>query len=516
MLARQQHIGRAALAPVTAPQRLEPSEAATYAVMGDGRNETGTFKPHHFEAEQGEPVGESMWTERASQPGQRTPGRAKQARQPPQAPGIEAHDEQVPFRDQDTGRFSQYRMRTGRTVQAVVEKYQINAVLGEGQLLRASPQGRHARRLMQAGIDHHTVADATTGEQVIRDDMADLQGVVAEQLGKDTGHQALFLSQQIASEAPGEPLPDVGLQVVQRFTAEYPGQLHGLAPSGNQMGGAAGGHSIQARLRPALPPVQTGPYRMPIELVPLPALQDNYIWCLAREGQALVVDPGDAGVVEDWLAERHLQLAVILVTHRHADHIGGLARLRARFQPVVYGPEEGISGIDFVARDGEVLQPGPFGPVQVLAVPGHTEGHVAYYLPAESLLFCGDTLFSAGCGRLLGGTAPQLHASLERLSSLPDTTLICCAHEYTLANLRFAAAIEPANPACRQREQEVLELRRRHQPSLPVSLGREKTYNPFLRCREAAVVARASELSGLPLSPGAETFTALRRLKDHF
>lgn len=255
---------------------------------------------------------------------------------------------------------------------------------------------------------------------------------------------------------------------------------------------------------------------MPVDLVPLPALQDNYIWCLASAGQALVVDPGDSEVVEHWLDARGLEPAGILVTHHHRDHVAGLDRLRERFRPPVFGPDEDIAGIDHLVQDGDVLEPGPFGPLQVLAVPGHTRGHVAYYLPGEGLLFCGDTLFSAGCGRLLGGSAAQLHASLERLATLPDDTRVCCAHEYTLANLRFAAAIEPGNAARKAREAEVLALRQEQRPSLPVRLGREKAYNPFLRCREPAVVERTRLLSGQAVVPGEETFAALRRLKDHF
>lgn len=255
---------------------------------------------------------------------------------------------------------------------------------------------------------------------------------------------------------------------------------------------------------------------MPLQTVALPAFHDNYIWCLNSNGQALVVDPGDATVVQDWLDREGLTLAILLITHHHPDHIGGLTTLRERYQPVVYGPDENINGLTQVLLGGESLALPGFGGIQVIATPGHTRAHISYYLPADRLLFCGDTLFSAGCGRLFEGTAAQLHASLQTLACLPDDTLVCCSHEYTTANLRFAEAVEPANPAIAERQAEVRSLRDADLPSLPVSLGREKLYNPFLRTSEPAIVTTAQEQTGAALMPGLDVFTALRTWKDRF
>ena len=253
-----------------------------------------------------------------------------------------------------------------------------------------------------------------------------------------------------------------------------------------------------------------------VEIVPLHAFQDNYIWCLRNDTAAVVVDPGDAQPVLDYLSHERLELAAILVTHHHSDHVGGIAALRAHFNAPVYAPHrENIEGTTTAVRQGNTVTLPQFGlSFAVIDVPGHTLGHVAYY--GANLLFCGDTLFGCGCGRLFEGTPQQMYASLQKLAALPDDTLVYCAHEYTLANLRFALAADPDNAALKQRMASAAELRQRGLPTLPATLALEKATNPFLRCGESALVAAARRHAGRPLHDAAEVFAALRQWKDHY
>jgi len=251
------------------------------------------------------------------------------------------------------------------------------------------------------------------------------------------------------------------------------------------------------------------------DIVTISAFKDNYIWLLRKGRSAVVVDPGDARPVLDVLAREGLSLAAILITHHHADHQGGVAELLAHFPAAVFGPAaESITGISRPLQGGETIRLEAIDAVfQVLAVPGHTLGHLAYV--GGGALFCGDTLFAAGCGRLFEGTPAQMHDSLARLAALPGDTRVYCAHEYTETNLRFALTIEPANRDLRERVNEVAETRAKGLPTVPFTLTGEKASNPFLRCDQPAVIATARQ-NGAPDGEALSVFTTLRALRNRF
>jgi hydroxyacylglutathione hydrolase len=262
-----------------------------------------------------------------------------------------------------------------------------------------------------------------------------------------------------------------------------------------------------------------------MNILALPAFADNYLWLLHDGRQALVVDPGDAQPVLAALQQLRLQLTSILVTHHHPDHTGGIAALRAATAAVVYGPAgETIPQPHVAVRAGHRCQALGLD-WQVLDVPGHTAGHVAYYHPAvpgvgpqhssAPVLFCGDTLFSAGCGRLFEGTATQMLASLDKLAALPDATLVCCAHEYTLSNLQFALAVEPDNPALQAYARHCHQLRAQQRPTLPSTLALERQINPFLRSRQPSV-KRAVQTWQTTADDDVAVFTALRLWKNTY
>jgi len=249
---------------------------------------------------------------------------------------------------------------------------------------------------------------------------------------------------------------------------------------------------------------------------PIPAFNDNYIWLLVRGSEAAVVDPGDADPVLQRLRQRGLNLTAILVTHHHGDHVGGVEELAQTSGARVYGPRaEPIPACDVPLAGGDRLE--VLGTTfEVLDVPGHTRGHIAYHAPAQRWLFCGDTLFAGGCGRLFEGTAGQMTESLARLACLPAETRVYCAHEYTLSNLRFALAVEPDNSALRARQQACIARRERDEPTVPSTIGEERATNPFLRCDMPAVRRLAQERAGAPLATTAEVFAVLRQWKNTF
>ena len=258
-------------------------------------------------------------------------------------------------------------------------------------------------------------------------------------------------------------------------------------------------------------------------MLPLPAFTDNYIWMLHNGRQAVVVDPGDAAPVLQALSDLGLGLQAILVTHHHADHVGGVAALREATGAVVYGPaRERIPEPLVRLAQGDVVEGADVLGLRftVIDVPGHTAGHIAYYcaaLDGAPLLFCGDTLFSGGCGRLFEGTPAQMLDSLDQLAALPGDTRVCCTHEYTLSNLKFARAVEPGNAALLHHSSQCEALRAQNQPTLPSRMDLEREINPFLRVRQPTVAQAAQGYDAqLPQDDAVAVLAALRQWKNEF
>ena len=252
------------------------------------------------------------------------------------------------------------------------------------------------------------------------------------------------------------------------------------------------------------------------DVVALRAFSDNYIWTIRDGGRAAVVDPGDARPVLDYLRREKLELVAILNTHHHADHVGGNAELLSHFKVPVYGPHDArIPEVSQRLADGERMTLPHFGvEFEVMEIPGHTRTHIAFY--GAGMLFCGDTLFAAGCGRLFEGTPQQMHDSLSRLMRVPDSTRVYCGHEYTLSNIRFAKAADPGNAALDALETRAQKLRDQDLPTLPSDIGQERATNPFVRCAEPAVIASASQYVGKPLAGPVSVLAALREWKNNF
>lgn len=253
-----------------------------------------------------------------------------------------------------------------------------------------------------------------------------------------------------------------------------------------------------------------------VTVVPIPAFKDNYIWLMRNQRHAAAVDPGDAAPVLDYLRREKLELTAILNTHHHADHVGGNAGLLREFRVPVYGPRnESIPNLTYRLGEGDHVSVPSLGlEFDVLDIPGHTAGHIAYY--GANLLFCGDTLFACGCGKLFEGTAQQMYSSLQKLSGLPDATMVYCGHEYTLANIRFARVADPANTVLLKLEANVRKLRELGLPTLPSDIGLEKATNPFLRCNCPEIVLAAGRAAGKTLTDPVSVFAAIREWKNNF
>jgi len=255
-----------------------------------------------------------------------------------------------------------------------------------------------------------------------------------------------------------------------------------------------------------------------LTISPIPAFDDNYIWILHQHGNknCVVVDPGDEDPVLDYLRAQQLNLEAILITHHHFDHTAGIEGLVRETGADVYGPaNEKIPELQFPLKEPDQfeLQQSGLG-FRVLDVPGHTRGHIAYLI--EDVLFSGDCLFAAGCGRLFEGTAEQMYQSISKLSNLPDATRVYCAHEYTEANLKFALAVENNNPDIANRLQQVMSDRANNKSTIPTTIALEKLTNPFMRCHLKPLKEAAKSYSGEQPGSESETFSTIRRWKDSF
>lgn len=252
------------------------------------------------------------------------------------------------------------------------------------------------------------------------------------------------------------------------------------------------------------------------QVVPVRAFSDNYIWTIRDASHAIVVDPGDAKPVLAYLAAEKLELAAIIITHHHSDHIGGVKELIAGRNIPVYGPHDPrVPDATQRLSEGESITLPHFGiRLAVMEVPGHTSSHIAYH--GDGMLFCGDTMFAAGCGRLFEGTPAQMHDSLSKFMRLPDDTHVYCTHEYTLSNIRFARAADPANQALMDWEARAKALREVDTPTVPTTIALERNTNPFVRCGDANVVAAASARAGKPLADPVSVLAAIREWKNNF
>ena len=252
-----------------------------------------------------------------------------------------------------------------------------------------------------------------------------------------------------------------------------------------------------------------------MNILPLPAFTDNYIWLIEENGKATVVDPGDADVVDNFLIEGNLKLENILITHHHFDHTGGVEKLKDSYGCNVYGPHDSpFNGVDIKLKENDKISIHDYL-FKIIEIPGHTLDHIAYYSQEQNILFCGDTLFSGGCGRIFEGTPSQMYESLSKLSHLDISTKIYCGHEYTQSNLNFALKVEPNNDNLVEYKNKIDKKRLNNEISLPTSLGLEKDINPFLRSHVLEIKESIKDIAKINNPTDFETFSSVRSLKDN-
>lgn len=427
---------------------------------------------------------------------------------------IEADDDDVPTSDEHASDLAQQLMLICRVIEGVMQQYAVHRSrcqrdsIGIGHCLKAV-SGLYERSKRELVAHRALMMQLHIGA-------AQLQQVVAEAAPQYFVHQCLFPAQQVLAERTAIP---GGQRLVSSKIMGWQLGTQGMVTAFNdELNGTSLRHGLTlGRLGKTVIPQE----KIMLHIEPVKAFKDNYLWVFHQQGstQAVVVDPGDAMPVQHYMQQQGLQLAAILITHHHNDHIGGVSELQKAWQVPVYGPaSEKIPQVTRPLQEGDVID--VIGlQFRVLAVPGHTLEHIAYFAAdadGSPLVFCGDTLFAAGCGRMFEGTPPMMYASLQKLATLPPTTRVYCTHEYTLSNLNFAKAALHDATAVTNRIISEQRKREQDQPTVPSTIALELATNPFLRCDDPVVLASLASQQNFMQRDPAQVFGALRKWKDNF